>query len=209
MRKWQALIIHHSASAQTTKIAEVDKWHRARGFAGIGYHYFVEIATANLHGSMSSRGHLKAARSDTKIGAHCLGMNDKALGLCVAGNYETGAMSEAIYQDVLAAVCHICKTYHIPASQVFGHRDKYATACPGKNFPLTRLKADVIKRLSPAVPQKEPNADAIRVYVNGDERAVGKMIDGSVYVPARAVGEALGATVTWDAVSRTVRLERK
>ncbi len=139
MRKWTALIIHHSASPQSTTLAEVDGWHRKRGFSGIGYHYFMPIS--------GSHAYLKRARADTNTGAHTLGWNSKALGLCIAGNYETGQMSEAIYMDVLAAVAHICQKYHIPASQVFGHRDKYATACPGKNFPLARLKHDLKLKL--------------------------------------------------------------
>jgi len=138
--KWKALIIHHSASAQTTTMLDVDRWHRQRGFSGIGYHFFMQIR--------GGRGYLKAARPATLAGAHTIGWNSKALGLCIAGNYETDIMSKAIYQDVLAAAAHICKKYGIPANKVFGHRDKAATACPGKNFPLDKLKKDLESKLA-------------------------------------------------------------
>lgn len=142
MRTWSYLVIHHSASSPDTRVADIDAWHRARGWSGIGYHYVIERDSAG-------RGHLKRGRPDTKAGAHA-GValyNSKGIGLCVAGNFDREPVSEALYADVLGAVLHLCRKYGIPAGNVLGHRDCKATACPGGLFPLKRLKEDVRRGL--------------------------------------------------------------
>lgn len=42
----------------------------------------------------------------------------------------------------------------------------------------------------------------------GGQRLRGRLIDGAAWAPVRPVAEALGATVTWDGDSRTVRIAR-
>ena len=43
MRKIDSIIIHCSATkvGQDFTAADIDRWHRERGFNGIGYHYVV------------------------------------------------------------------------------------------------------------------------------------------------------------------------
>lgn len=50
----------------------------------------------------------------------------------------------------------------------------------------------------------KPEPAGIKVVVNDELVGYGKNIDGSVYVPARALAEALGATVTWDPETQKV-----
>ncbi len=65
---------------------------------------------------------------------------------------------------------------------------------------------------APPTPPHDPpssSADApITVYVDGKPLPPGRLIAGSVYVPARAVAKALGATVAYDSATRTVRITR-
>ena len=137
--RWNAVIVHHSASSQDTTLTEVNAWHIQRGFNGIGYHYFMEIRDGHAY--------LKNGRPTSMFGAHADKYNGTALGICVAGNYETEHMSEQVYKDVLEAVEHICRKHHISPDRVWGHRDVAATVCPGKYFPLDRLKRDLHRRL--------------------------------------------------------------
>ena len=43
MRKIDSIIIHCSATkvGQDFTAADIDRWHRERGFNGLGYHYVV------------------------------------------------------------------------------------------------------------------------------------------------------------------------
>lgn len=46
----------------------------------------------------------------------------------------------------------------------------------------------------------------VAVKVNGKKVADGVVDEGTTYIPARAVAEALGATVTYDAATKTVNI---
>ena len=51
--------------------------------------------------------------------------------------------------------------------------------------------------------------ETIRIFVNGQEVVADvspQIINGRVMVPARFIAEPLGATVTWDAVTRSVHI---
>lgn len=52
------------------------------------------------------------------------------------------------------------------------------------------------------------NDNKVSVLVNGKKVADGVLENGTTYTPARAVAEALGATVTYDAVSKTVNITK-
>ena len=43
MRKIDSIIVHCSATkaGQDFTAADIDRWHRERGFNGIGYHYVI------------------------------------------------------------------------------------------------------------------------------------------------------------------------
>lgn len=143
-KKWQYLMLHHTATGPNETVESIRAMHLKRGFNDIGYHYLIV--------RKDGKGYLKSGRPDTKAGAHCPGWNSKALGLSVVGYFHPGnklseVMSEALYQYVLAAVCHLCKKYNIPASRLLAHREKKATACPGDWFAFARLKCDVERAL--------------------------------------------------------------
>ncbi|WP_127575244.1 N-acetylmuramoyl-L-alanine amidase [Paenibacillus barengoltzii] len=56
--------------------------------------------------------------------------------------------------------------------------------------------------------EAEPVSDKVTVIVNGKKVEDGILIDGVTMVPLRAVGEALGAKVTWDNKTKTAAVKR-
>ena len=83
----QYIIVHTVAKKGVTTLAEIDQWHRNRGFTnGFGYHYYIR-----------KDGNLENGRSEHEQGAHCLdmGMNSKSIGICFEGhgNYEARGWS--------------------------------------------------------------------------------------------------------------------
>lgn len=68
----------------------------------------------------------------------------------------------------------------------------------------------VYKGESPVVPVKEDKSlDKAKLIVDGKPIANGVIIDGTVYVPIRAVGDAIGAKIGWDNKSKTATLTRQ
>ncbi|RMD50929.1 N-acetylmuramoyl-L-alanine amidase [Candidatus Parcubacteria bacterium] len=86
MRTIKEIIIHCSATRPdwmkdaplVDKVAEIDRWHRERGFAGIGYHFVIDRDGAVAKG-----------RDINKVGAHTKGHNKYTVGVCLLGGYES------------------------------------------------------------------------------------------------------------------------
>jgi LysM repeat protein len=87
---------------------------------------------------------------------------------------------------------------------------------PGKDFDLIH-PGDVISLGSGPEPEPEPEPGPqlvtaeqpgdIKVLIDGKEAAIAvEIIGGRVYVPVRAVGEAVGAGVEYDPSKRVVRI---
>lgn len=119
MRKLTKIIIHHSASPLTTKAADIEKWHRSRGFDGIGYHYVIE-----------SDGKIVDARPLEKIGAHCKGHNRDSIGICLVGdNTKEQRWTLKQWESLTQLVLDIRRDHG--DLTIYGHRDLAPTECPG------------------------------------------------------------------------------
>ena len=74
----ERIIIHCSATPEGRdfRAADIDRWHRARGFRKIGYHY-----VANIDGTY------QRGRADNEVGAHCpqQSMNRRSISICYIG----------------------------------------------------------------------------------------------------------------------------
>ena len=64
MRNIDSIIVHCSATkaGQDFTATDIDRWHRERGFNGIGYHYVIRLD-----------GKLEKGRDVALAGAHCKG----------------------------------------------------------------------------------------------------------------------------------------
>ena len=76
MREINKIVVHCSATQEGKNIsaATIDKWHKKRGWRGIGYHYVIA-----LDGSM------EYGRPVEQIGAHVKGMNKNSIGIVYIG----------------------------------------------------------------------------------------------------------------------------
>lgn len=125
------MIILHHAEASSCTVYDVDSWHKQQGWAGIGYHYFV-----------GKDGSIYTGRPENAIGAHCLNYNAHSIGICTEGNYMTDAMPIAQKQALIDLGKYIRGKYSLKI--VGGHKEYYATDCPGTNYPLAEIKAAIL-----------------------------------------------------------------
>lgn len=96
------------------------------------------------------------------------------------------------------------------------HYDWSGKICPrlmydsGKWTGWTAFKADVQAKLNAMKgAEKDVALAKASVTVNGEKAKDGLIVDGSVFVPLRDVGERLGATVIWDNVTKTAAVITK
>ena len=72
-------VIHCSATYpnQRVTVQDIDRWHRQRGFDGIGYHYYITVD-----------GTIWIGRPLSRIGAHCKEHNAHSIGICYEGGLD-------------------------------------------------------------------------------------------------------------------------
>ena len=79
MRQINEIILHCSATREgkAFTLADIDRWHRERGWKGCGYHYVVGLD-----------GVVEEGRSMEEAGAHCAGRNSSSIGICYIGGCD-------------------------------------------------------------------------------------------------------------------------
>ncbi len=124
MRTIDKIILHCSATkeGQHFTVEDIDRWHKARGFAKIGYHHVIYLD-----------GTVHKGRDESLIGAHCLGHNARSIGVCFIGGLNAdGKPKDTRTPEQKAAliklVAELKKRY--PKATVHGHNEFAAKACP-------------------------------------------------------------------------------
>ena len=79
MRRIDRIIIHCSATnpEQDFCAADIDRWLKAKGWSGIGYHYVIKLD-----------GTIEKGRDVSKAGAHAFGYNKRSIGVCYIGGVD-------------------------------------------------------------------------------------------------------------------------
>ena len=126
MRQINYIIIHCSATkaGQDFRAKDIDRWHRERGWDGIGYHKVIDLD-----------GTIEPGRSEAKTGAHCKGHNSDSIGICSIGGLEkNGKPADTRTELQKATLAGLVASYkqRFPNAKVVGHRDmpNVHKACP-------------------------------------------------------------------------------
>lgn len=138
MRKIDAIVVHCSATAEGKDFhsSDINRWHKARGFNEIGYHFVI-----TLDGSVEN------GRDLEKQGAHCSqnGMNRRSIGICYIGGYDkdgkTPKDTRTPMQRVTLRKLLTKLKGQFPEIKIYGHRDFSSKACP--SFDATGEYADI------------------------------------------------------------------
>ena len=124
MRTITLIIVHCSAVRpnQTSSAAQIDHWHRQRGWKGIGYHYVIR-----------RDGTIEPGRPESAIGAHCANHNAHSLGICYEGGLDMQGKPADTRTDKQKASLHalladLHRTY--PHALIVGHNTFSNKACP-------------------------------------------------------------------------------
>ena len=80
MRTFNTIIIHCSATlpGQSVTAADIDRWHREKGYRCIGYHFVI-----------LPNGTIQGGRPLDEIGAHCERHNADSVGICYIGGLDS------------------------------------------------------------------------------------------------------------------------
>lgn len=129
MRKITEIIIHCSATPEGKDytVADIDRWHRARGYRKIGYH-FVIYRDGSIH----------IGRAKNETGAHCIGHNSVSIGICYIGGLSKDGKPEDTrtpqQRDAMLSLIEQLKEEY-PGVTIHGHGEFANKACPCFNIP--------------------------------------------------------------------------
>ena len=177
MRHLTEIIVHCAATKPgwmknhptQAKVAEIDKWHRSRGWSGVGYHAIIDRDGTVLEG-----------RSLGRNGAHVKGHNTGTVGVCLIGGYGSNEndtfdrhFTKAQDRALRKYISGLRKEYP-SITKVTGHNQYAAKACPGFRVPewygdapapSMRVPAKVLKSLVGPV-RPSPLAEFFRALRN-------------------------------------------
>lgn len=124
MRTINEIIVHCSATPEgrSFSAADIDRWHRQRGFSGIGYHYVVLLD-----------GVVERGRPEEGVGAHCKGHNRQSIGVCYIGGLDScnklkDTRTTAQRHALLQLMRELKQRFS--TATVHGHCEFAAKACP-------------------------------------------------------------------------------
>lgn len=136
------IVIHCSATPAHMDVdaKDIDRWHRAKGWLKIGYHFVVK-----------RDGTLQKGRDLDQIGAHVQGFNHQSIGICMVGGMDKDNKNP---EDNFAAVQYV--TLHMilddlvrlyPTARLVGHWElDPKKACPVLS--MDKLRAERTARLA-------------------------------------------------------------
>ena len=126
MRHINEIVVHCSATPEGKHftVEDIDRWHRQRGWSGIGYHSVIYLDGTRHIG-----------RPIERIGAHVAGRNRTTIGICYIGGLtvegrrakdtRTAAQKKGLI-DEMAMLIEAVPTI----GTISGHRDYANKACP-------------------------------------------------------------------------------
>ena len=124
MRKITKIIVHcaDTPEGRDDKAADIRRWHKARGFNDIGYHYVVDLD-----------GTIEPGRDVTIAGAHTTGHNADSIGVCYIGGADTDMKPKDTRTEEQKTALRILLNYLVqkyPGAKIYGHRDFANKSCP-------------------------------------------------------------------------------
>ena len=111
------IVVHCSAvkPGQTSSAEQIDGWHKAQGWKGIGYHYVVR-----------RNGQVELGRPLWEAGAHVKNHNRHSIGVCYEGGYDAaGKAADTRTSEQRVALRGLLEELHgrFPEAVIVGHHD--------------------------------------------------------------------------------------
>ena len=144
MRRWQYIVIHHSATDMGNAKA-FGNYHKNRRHMtnGLAYHFVITNGKSSPDGKLEIGGRWWKQLQGGHVKSDYY--NNYGIGICLVGNFTRYLPTEKQFNTLVALVNVLQEMCSIPSNRVVGHggiKREY-TACPGKIFPMRRLKSNL------------------------------------------------------------------
>lgn len=132
---WRSITIHHSGTFGGNA-RSFDRTHRMRHMGGLFYHFVI----GNGHGSKDGEVEVGWRWKKQKFVNR-----PQDIQICLVGNFNYQNPTPAQLNSLLQLIEILQKQYYITYNNIRTHRDvpQATTECPGKNFSLYRVLAEL------------------------------------------------------------------
>lgn len=125
------IIVHHTGGTDANPLADtshhtakdVEKWHLAKGWEGIGYTYYIE-----------KNGDIWKGRPEHYHGGHTVSHNKKSIGICLAGNFDATLPTPQQVESLKLLMQDIMARHKIPKENIVPHRTFAVKTCYGNKL---------------------------------------------------------------------------
>jgi len=128
------IVVHCSATDdRDIGVKEIDQWHKARGWSGIGYHFVIR-----------RYGTIEIGRDINVSGAHTKGHNSGSIGICMVGGVDSKGNPENNFNQIqFEALDELLSELLFMSNvkggvEIKGHYDFSNKACP--SFDVEKFK---------------------------------------------------------------------
>ncbi|MFM7058824.1 MAG: peptidoglycan recognition family protein [Planctomycetota bacterium] len=147
---WKFLVLHHSGT-ESGSVQTIHAQHLRRRdssgnpWKGIGYHFVIGNGSGMRDGAVEATFRWKQQLHGAHAGNALY--NARGIGVCLIGNFETAPPTSAQLSALQTLLVQLCSHCRIAPADILGHSAVRRTACPGRLFPLQRIKLDVTQAL--------------------------------------------------------------
>lgn len=137
-RRIDEIIVHCTATKEgkSVTVDTIRKWHKAKGWSDIGYHYVIYID-----------GSVHVGRDVNVSGAHCEGRNSHSIGVVYVGGLDTDnktpkdTRTAEQKRSLINILRVLMDEYRLGLTQVHCHNEYANKACP--SFKIATLRAEL------------------------------------------------------------------
>ncbi len=150
----------------------IDRWHKGRGWLGVGYHYVI----LNDKHDLLPDGEIQNGRDISAVGAHVKGLNQRSIGICCVGHGDYEPFTDRQYSSLVSLISNLVDQYEdMRIEHVIGHREvnklvadgvlgqEYRTTktCPGKLVDMDQTRADIREYREQSTPDADTDGEAV------------------------------------------------
>lgn len=149
-RPWKRIIVHHTYKPTVADFNKrpdgsywckvIDRFHRLKGWNGIGYHFII-----------APDGLIYVGRDLNTPGAHTIGQNHIAIGVCALGNFDEEEMPTEQQVSLKYLLAFLLHRFNLRPDAIFFHRNFAEKTCPGMKLDLTILRRQIAETLPNAI----------------------------------------------------------
>lgn len=143
--RWECIVIHHSATRDSSPQSMRAYHVNERGWDALGYHFVIGNGVSYGDGAI----YVGERWRKQMTGAHCKvpgnHYNEHGIGICLIGNFETQRPTTKQIESLAELVGFLSRKCGISRSRILTHGGvTHKTACPGRHFSLDT----VLRRIS-------------------------------------------------------------